>query len=625
MDEELIAALSVFVRTGRAPLDASSSGPAPWWSLVWRQLRSLSLRALRVWGATAAAAAAVAVSPRPDAPTEARKGGVVRELVRATLDHASRRDNTTSGAGAAAGGPKRGPLRERVAGMEAEEWELELSRVQADLFELGGPGGREWSAWLPFHPLGRGAPQLRLPCGWASDTFVVSDGGLRVKECGTNMAIFALPDQDDAPLPLPDLQPACVLARHPIPVDDLPAFYFEVAVREEGAHPHLLEFGLGLVRRVSSSSSSSSTSSASAFSTASSRRVVEAFVTWRATGFRATASIVPAVAVATPAAPAAPSPSLTTSGAGASSADAGSTQPATDAMDVTGAPADGDGNEEAASSDAGAGAGAGAESSEPPPRPPVVPVAAEAEGERKVTVERELFSVPFRRGDILGCGWNRADHSIFFTRDGVVVGTVPLPASFRLAAAGSSAEEEVQRGHHRGPAIHPLLRVRSKGAELVSNFGQFPFLFDFHTHLRHQLLQLLPTPPSASPILRHLLRAALHAPSAPASASPRTAQLPPPPPLTSAALILGVLGVVGGGSSGHDHRMARPQGGVAAAAGGGVGGRAGAGAGHGAAVDRLDRHRPALPTRRDARPGRPTSLPCVPLSAAAAAAAADVS
>jgi hypothetical protein len=452
------------------------------------------------------------------------KGGVVRELVRATLDHASRRVNTTSAAGAAAGGPKRGPLRERVAGMEAEEWELELSRVHADLFELGGPGGREWSAWLPFHPLGRGAPLLRLPCGWASDTFVVSDGGLRVKECGTNMAIFSLPDHDDAPLPLPDLQPACVLARHPIPVDDLPAFYFEVAVREEGAHPHLLEFGLGLVRRVSFSSASS----ASAFSTASSRRLVEAFVTWRATGFRATASIAPAV-VATPAA--APSPSL--SGAGASSADVGVTQPATDAMDVT-APEHSDGNEEAASlpSTSDGGAGAGAESSEPPPPPPpVVPVVAEvvvAEGERKLTVEKELFSLPFRRGDILGCGWNRADHSIFFTRDGVVVGTVPLPASFRLAAAEGSTEEVLQRGHHR-PAIHPMLRVRSKGAELVSNFGQFPFLFDFHTHLRHQLLLLLPTPPSASPILRHLLSAAVHS-SASASASRRTAQLPPPPP-----------------------------------------------------------------------------------------------
>ena len=64
-----------------------------------------------------------------------------------------------------------------------------------------------------------------------------------------------------------------------------------------------------------------------------------------------------------------------------------------------------------------------------------------------VVVGKELFGLPFRKRDIIGCGWNRSDHSVFFVRDGAMVGSVPLPASFRLVAENLEiAKGQEERG-----------------------------------------------------------------------------------------------------------------------------------------------------------------------------------
>jgi hypothetical protein len=220
---------------------------------------------------------------------------------------------------------------------------------------------------------------------------------------------------------------------------------------------------------------------------------VEAFVTWRATGFRATATTAPGQGNSNSNSNSSSSAQRTIDGAVAGDGSPPATNDDTPIMDL----------EEEKSGDASSCASH--------KRPEGQESAAAAAPQ--VKVEKELFGLPFRKGDILGCGWNRTDNSVFFARDGAVVGSIPLPDSFRLVAEGS---EEA-----RGLAIHPLLRIRSKGAELTSNFGQFPFLFDFHAHLRNQLLSL-PTPPpiGSSPLLLRSIAAA-------SSSSPRGTLLPP--------------------------------------------------------------------------------------------------
>jgi hypothetical protein len=70
-------------------------------------------------------------------------------------------------------------------------------------------------------------------------------------------------------------------------------------------------------------------------------------------------------------------------------------------------------------------------------------------------VENE-FGPAMNTGDVIGCGYIKNDGSIFFTRNGALLGTAFVGVQGRLV---------------------PLVRMLGPGAQLRANFGQEPFKF----------------------------------------------------------------------------------------------------------------------------------------------------
>jgi len=396
-DDDLISSLSVFIAYKG---EASLASP---WSLVWRQLRSLSLKALYTLTAPIERKNTSPSSLQQSSTKRSkRKETLLRLVVQASLSKPCTAPKPPSLNEAKILAARRSTrLEEQVETIGVSGWEGELSRVHADLLAILR-GGEGWSFWLPFHPFNN-IPSVHLPHCWTSETFFVADGGQRVKECGANVAMMSVPS-----LPtLSDVQSTAVITRRPIPSDVIPTFYFEISISEEGDNPNSLELGLALVRHHRHGRCDPSLcSTIGKAERPSTCRVVEAFVTLQASGFLQTAAL-------------------------------------------------------------------STEQQHPPPSP----------DEKPILLEQKDFGQPFCRGDIIGCGWNRSDHSIFFTRNGKVINEAPLslPIPFHLSGA-----KEAQDGNCGCVYIHPLLRIRSRGAEMISNFGQFPFLFNLHAHLWHQ-------------------------------------------------------------------------------------------------------------------------------------------
>jgi hypothetical protein len=38
------------------------------------------------------------------------------------------------------------------------------------------------------------------------------------------------------------------------------------------------------------------------------------------------------------------------------------------------------------------------------------------------TQNEERYGTPFTTGDVVGCGWNRHTHTVFFTKNGIMQG-----------------------------------------------------------------------------------------------------------------------------------------------------------------------------------------------------------
>lgn len=80
------------------------------------------------------------------------------------------------------------------------------------------------------------------------------------------------------------------------------------------------------------------------------------------------------------------------------------------------------------------------------------------------------FSSPWGRGDVVGCGFDFVQQSIFFTKNGVMLGT-----AFQGVPCFASTDEDLV-----GPGflLHATVGLHSPGERVRLNFGAAPFAFD---------------------------------------------------------------------------------------------------------------------------------------------------
>jgi hypothetical protein len=73
------------------------------------------------------------------------------------------------------------------------------------------------------------------------------------------------------------------------------------------------------------------------------------------------------------------------------------------------------------------------------------------------------YGPTFTTGHVIGCGVNYIDQTVFYTKDGVMIGT-----AFR---------------HVCGP-LYPSVGLRTQGEIIEANFGQLPFIFDIDSYVK---------------------------------------------------------------------------------------------------------------------------------------------
>ncbi|KAG5982735.1 hypothetical protein E4U55_001453 [Claviceps digitariae] len=83
----------------------------------------------------------------------------------------------------------------------------------------------------------------------------------------------------------------------------------------------------------------------------------------------------------------------------------------------------------------------------------------------------QMYGPEFNTGDVIGCGINFLDHTAFFTRNGVNLGT---------------ASHDVTRGK-----LYPAVSLKKPRERVTVNFGQSPFVFDIDIMMNEQKKKII--------------------------------------------------------------------------------------------------------------------------------------
>jgi len=90
--------------------------------------------------------------------------------------------------------------------------------------------------------------------------------------------------------------------------------------------------------------------------------------------------------------------------------------------------------------------------------------------------QRQQSIEQFSEGDVIGCGWNLRKNTIFFTKNGNLL-SVSHPGSSSTSSSSKNAFENISG------RFYPAIWIEGVGSQVLFNFGQREFLFDFNSTL----------------------------------------------------------------------------------------------------------------------------------------------